>query len=43
MGIPAMHVDDIIFSGNDIIQRDVISELKRIFKVRTPENGTFKF
>ena len=43
MGILAMHVDDFIFDGNDTFQRNMISELKRIFKARTHENGTFKF
>ena len=43
MGILAMYVDNFIFCGNDIFQRNVISELKRIFKVGTHENGTFIF
>ena len=43
MDIVVMHVNDFIFSENDTFQRNVISELKRIFKVGTHENGTFKF
>ena len=43
MDILEMHLDDFIFCGNDEFQRNVISELKRIFKVGTYENETFKF
>ena len=43
MGILAMHVDDFIFCGNDSFQKNVISELKKTFKVGTHESGTFKF
>ena len=43
MSILTMHVDDFIFYGNDTFQRNVISELKKIFKVGTHENETFKF
>ena len=43
MSILVMHVDDFLFCGNDTFQRNVISELKRIFKVGIHENGTFKF
>ena len=42
MGILTMHVNDFIFCGMTF-QMNVISELKRIFKVGTHENGTFKF
>ncbi|GAB1599998.1 hypothetical protein Ahia01_000277300 [Argonauta hians] len=42
-GILAMHVDDFIFCGNDSFKKNVISELKKMFKVGTHENGTFKF
>ena len=42
MGILA-NVDDFQFGGKDTFQRNVISRLKRIFKVRRHENGTFKF
>ena len=38
-----MNIYDFIFCGNDVLQRNVISELKRIFKVGIHENGTFKF
>ena len=30
MGILAMHVDD-VFRGNDLFQKNVIAELKKIF------------
>ena len=43
MGILAMHVDDFIFCGNDLFKKNMIAELKQIFKVGTHENGTFKF
>ena len=43
MSILTMQVDDFIFYGNDTFQRNVIFELKKIFKVGTHENGTFKF
>ena len=33
MGILAMHLDDFMFCGNDTFQMNVISEIKRIFKV----------
>ena len=43
MGILAMHVDDFIFCGNDFFQKNVISELKKIFQAGMHESGTFKF
>ena len=43
MGILAMHVDKFVICGNDLFQKNVISELKKIFKVGLPESGTFKF
>ena len=43
MYILAMQVDDSIFCGNDTFQKNVISELERIFKVWTHESRTFKF
>ena len=39
----AMYIDDFIFCGKDTFQRNVISELKRIFNVGTHENGTLEF
>ena len=42
-GILAMHLDDFIFCENYTFQRNVFSELKRIFKVGADENETFKF
>ena len=41
MGILAMHVDDFIFCGNNTFQRNVISELKRIFKHMKMEPSNF--
>ena len=38
-----MHVDDFVFCGNDLFQKNVISELKKEFKVETHESETFKF
>ena len=38
-----MHVDDFIYCRNDIFQRNVISVVKRKFKVGTHKNRTFKF
>ena len=38
IGILAMHVDDFIFCGNESFKKNVISELKKIFRV-----GTFNF
>ena len=43
IGLLAMHVDYILFWENYTFQRNVISELKRMFKVGTHENETFKF
>ena len=43
MGILVMHVNDFIFNGKDPFQTNVISEYKRIIKVGTHENGSFKF
>ena len=40
---PPMHVGDFIFCWNDTFKRNGISELKRIFNVRTHENGALKF
>ena len=38
-----MHIDNIIFGGNNSFQKNVIAELKNIFKVGIYESGTFKF
>ena len=43
IGILVMHADHFIFRGNNTFQRNVISELKRIFKVGIYGNGTFQF
>ena len=43
MDILIIHVDDFVFYRNDTFLRNVILELKRIFKVGTHENETFKF
>ena len=43
MGILAIHVDDFVFWDNDLFQKNVIAELKKIFQIETHENGTFKF
>ena len=43
MGILTMHKDDFIFCEKDTFQSNVISELKKISKVGTHKNGTFKF
>ena len=43
MGILAMHVHDIFFCGNDLFQKNVITELKKIFKAGMHEIGTYKF
>lgn len=43
IGILAIHVDDFIFCGNDLFQKNVIRELKKIFKIGKHESGTFKF
>ena len=43
MRILAMHIDDFIFCGNYFFQKDVITELIKIFKVGMHENETIKF
>ena len=43
MGILVMHVNDFIFCGNYTFHRNVISELKRTFKIGTHEIGNFEF
>ena len=43
MGILAMHEDDFVFCGNDLFQKNVISDLKKIFNVGIHESETFKF
>ena len=41
MGILALHLD--VFCGNDLFQKNVIVESKRIFKVGMHKSRTFKF
>ena len=43
MDILAMHIDDFVFCGNDLFQKNVIVELKKIFRFGIHESGTFKF
>ena len=43
MSILAIQVDHFIFCGNDLLQKNVIAELKKIFKVGMYEIGTLKF
>ena len=43
MGILAINVDDFIFCGNDFFQKNMIAELKKIFKIGIHESGTFQF
>ena len=37
-----MHVDDFVFGGNDLFQKNVIADFEKIFKFGLLESGTFK-
>ena len=43
MGILAMLVDDFIFCGNDLFQKNVISELKKYSKLECMKVGQLNF
>ena len=42
-GILVIHVDDVMFAGNDNFMREVINPFKRKFKISKEEQSCFKY